>query len=500
MNNGENMLRKTDEVSEIKSDSDQTPKSPDSATLLSPVSSGFSTSTSDPSTPGRTLMSPVSSDSDDFIIIENYFGTVTTPKNTLEYDELIRTTSNDRNSQDNPTLINAELGQQLLRYLARGTQADELRHLIREGIIECSADERKLLLSICEMIFEHSAESHVAIKNFLDHYILDLDINAVDPITGRAALHEAASHLQGKIYKYLIASGADETLRDKEGFTPRELHINPHPYSPVRDETTVATKIQKYRKRIAAINASDDMPENRALVYIDNISEINTIIDRHPELECIGFIVRKPNCIKIISDKTNDFHVSPIFFERMADTKSEHFVQFDAALAQAYLLPKSSNPTIKRRLTYSDRLRNQDPQGDFADAVDVLMKLLNWENFHEFYLVNAKKDETIAQGLRAVEYQKLTYLPYYLTDYLREEDELHNLNRRQEYQDQAWMYPEDDFVKEIYILTKLPRVLLPTIKNRYQFFNRLGEVYQGALKPPSTEDDLHRTLRTYENF
>jgi len=50
-----------------------------------------------------------------------------------------------------------------------------------------------------------------------------VDINAVDPLSGRTPLHVAASLGHRKITRFLLARGADVQARDARGLTPREL-------------------------------------------------------------------------------------------------------------------------------------------------------------------------------------------------------------------------------------------------------------------------------------
>jgi hypothetical protein len=202
------------------------------------------------------------------------------------------------------------------------------------------------------------------------------------------------------------------------------------------------------------------------LVFVRSPLDIDRYINEHPNQSRIGFIVEKPDCIKSMSLPEPDTHVSPIYFARDAD--KENFVQFDSALGQFFLLPEKQK--IQRKLFYSPDLRQASRKGCFEDAVVVLMKLLCAVGIVKYCENNSSDNSaTITTEITKEDYQQYTHLekltstsgiPYYLVA------EFTQLARRVEYQKQLCVLLAHQLkaVENIYVLTRLPKILMPNIE------------------------------------
>jgi hypothetical protein len=202
------------------------------------------------------------------------------------------------------------------------------------------------------------------------------------------------------------------------------------------------------------------------LVFIKSIFDIDHYLQDHPNETRIGFVVEKPDCIKSTNMQFPDTHVSPIYFERQQDV--ETFVQFDSALGQIFLLPQNKN--TKRRIYYSPDLRQVTRQGCFEDAVIILMKLLrsngivaycekNSQNKFEALATPLTSSELDEQNKLEIQSSTVGILFYSMSKFTI-------LSRRLEYQKQLAVLQQQHLkpVENIYVLTAIPKILIPHIE------------------------------------
>lgn len=224
----------------------------------------------------------------------------------------------------------------------------------------------------------------------------DLDINVADGVSGRSALHMAAQHQNNDLFEFLLKSKCDPLLKDNGSFTAFDLMINPCEYSPTLAESE-NDKTNRYYKFIVA-EMSQKLPPETPIIFVYRIEDLSRIIDSLPKCNKIGFIIKKPNCIRNIGLFGNiyarNLHVAPVYFERR--NNKEYFIQFDSILGSLFLMPEASNPTIKRESYYHVINRQSAGIGCFEDAVMLLTKCLRNVSFDLIALMqqHSQKDET----------------------------------------------------------------------------------------------------------
>jgi hypothetical protein len=264
--------------------------------------------------------------------------------------------------------------------------------------------EEKLYLEKCFLAAANEGDEAIIEK--LKKYYNEININTQDKETGRTAAHLAANNKNEKIYHLLLQLGCNPNLLDKGGFSAYELMVNPYDFNPSFSDLLMHEKYRYFQFIISEINHKNTFKNSR-LIYVHRLEEINELIEQHSSLTKIGFLVRKPNCIRTIGMYGNrlirNLHMTPIYFERK--NNQEIFVQLDSILGSYYLLPNTSKPSIKRFSFYSGFNRQASGDGCFEDAVLLLSKLLAHNNFNflQFCNQNAKKDSTCLKSLTSEE-------------------------------------------------------------------------------------------------
>lgn len=336
------------------------------------------------------------------------------------------------------------------------------------------------------------------------NYILNqsefkIDVNDPDPISGRTAIHMAANSNKVDALSLLIAKHGNMNAKDKEGYSVIELSLNRHEFIPFNADADVA-----HRKFILS-EANTKLKANQTtIMYIEDIADINSIIDAHPKMPRIGFIINVP---RIMKQFRNDIHVMTVYFERNKNT--ETFIFIDSALGCFYPLPKSSNNKIHREIIFNPFPRQHSKIGCFEDGVKILSTLLLRNGFVTFCKQNSTNlTSEFATVLSATEKQRQARLTMMQVDSktnlsLQEFKELSRLSMRSNVYKSNCLFKFNQLspVTAIYELTSLPMRLLPYIErfDTMRYF-RIHHSEQ-FLKPISSSENClsyilrHGTIR-----
>lgn len=306
-----------------------------------------------------------------------------------------------------------------------------------------------------------------AIRNQNNNEIFQLlnskaDINEIEPISGRNALHEAAALKLMQLLAILMKRGANNNIRDKEGALPIELYLAPtlRPFADSRNETRDYQHfmIDEANRKLRGAKI------NSQIVLIENVEEINQYILEHPNSRCIGFVVRKPNCLR----QANDMHVVPIYFECNGNTQT--FAQFDSALGEHFLIPSLSDDLIQRQHFFTKGKRQASSTGCFEDAIIILMKLLKRAGIVAFC-------EKYSEPLSPEYFEKLDYTEEILfhkmitmqKDFNQEQaNQFHKLQYRSQFTNQMTVFGflDQKFSpqEKVFCLKTLPSPIIPHVE------------------------------------
>jgi hypothetical protein len=213
----------------------------------------------------------------------------------------------------------------------------------------------------------------------LSAILTDSELNAQHSVSGRTLFHEVCLYQQHAMIRILRSRKVNERIRDKNGFFPIELAVGL--IREFNQTLEAKEKKEKNYREFLIVKANQHLREFKnpaVVVLISDVSEINVYIEQHPRTMRIGFVLKKPNCLR----QKDDMHVVPLYFER--NHNEEIFIQLDSALGQHYLIPASRNAAVKRYHYYSPFRRQASGVGCFEDAVSILIKLLKSAGFLQF--------------------------------------------------------------------------------------------------------------------
>ena len=228
-----------------------------------------------------------------------------------------------------------------------------------------------------------------------------LNVNARDPESGRTALHLAAVKRHAVAMQQVSKHGGDRVLEDNCGFTAEELWMSPFEYYPFLSLDSIDANKPYCQFIIDEMNAA--LPSHSRIVAIRRLDEINQFLAANPQLEKVGFVVKKPNCLRrimLVEDSfIRDDHTSPIFYAK-AGKDGEYFVHMDSIMGYCYSVPKSTSG-VARTMYYYPHFRQYDNTGCFEDAAGLLFRLLKAPefDFNAFCKANAKRDSDILKPL-----------------------------------------------------------------------------------------------------
>ncbi|MEO8400335.1 MAG: hypothetical protein ABI597_00890 [Gammaproteobacteria bacterium] len=231
--------------------------------------------------------------------------------------------------------------------------------------------------------------------------------------TGRTVLHNVANcphHCEGsKTFFHTLINEykADVHIRDNEGYTPAEILMHPHQYNTA--ETIFYSNLDYcdlffIGELNAKLNAAG---HNKRLELVDDTSQMIEFAKNHPDYTQIGFLVKRPNCLK----SNLVVHYSPIVFDRDAKL----FVQLDS-FGGMYVMPNYEDA----RFIYSTISRQVSDVGCRKDAIHIAYTILR--DFPDFFKYSQShaversdvlspftpKEETERSVLKMITYSSLT--------------------------------------------------------------------------------------------
>jgi hypothetical protein len=317
-------------------------------------------------------------------------------------------------------------------------------------------------------------------KDFLAKHP-DVDVNYVDEATGRSTLHLAPTQV---MYDALIESGCDSNpnIVDLGGFTPVDLMLNYYQYQEAFHFDYQKVLIRYYKFWISEFNSK--LPANTCLEYMHTMEGVNNFLAANPHLTKIGFIVKKPNCLRTLAQFDNnvirDFHLSSMYFERTRT--GEVIVQIDSVMGAIYSFP--TLPGTNRVQYYCALHRQADNAGCFEDALVLLYKVLIQPDFNlvQFCQKNSTRDLAVTQNLTKPDRAKYKELhDKQMCGTLNEADVqiFPQLRRRHDHEKLTRLYQNYGMntLKYIYQFSALPAFLLLHIN----FYRTIREI---RLKDP----------------